>query len=369
MTSITCVGGDPVSPETDARCSENARNRRSHFHVAAVLIAVLGLLIVTALPGRSQTVDELANPEEAARKCRAELNRMNYSCDYLLQDVSLVFCDRGALRSCKFVLEGGPDFYGYADKVEPAKARVEQANTLAWQWHERYNLLTSLCEQADAECRSSFPFAAACQSRDRYQLQREEAVFNQRKAEEIGKRLEKEYKDAVHDRDTWAWAYQYCKDLQNRVGPCPDLQVRENQEQKCKNLEAIAQQFRPGRASGPTAPPAPTKTTQTTTNPPAPTGRTVKIGYINYQKLRNFSVTINGTTKDCSSGNDQRDHQGLLLRLRRLTSLPQGSGGLQFRCHPGPCFISVQASGYVTVKFDYTCNKDETLTTTLSKAP
>ena len=87
------------------------------------------------------------------------------------------------------------------------------------------------------------------------------------------------------------------------------------------------------------------------------TERKVKIGYVNYQKLFGFTVTINGTTKSCSSGFD--------------TSLPypKGDGDCSFDVTPGPCSISVSASGYQTVSFQHTCDKDETLMTTLLKKP
>jgi hypothetical protein len=87
------------------------------------------------------------------------------------------------------------------------------------------------------------------------------------------------------------------------------------------------------------------------------TERKVKIGYVNYQKLSGFSVTINGTNKGCNSGFEM--------------SLPylKGEGDCSFDVTPGPCSISVQASGYKTVTFQHTCDKDETMMTTLSKTP
>jgi hypothetical protein len=83
----------------------------------------------------------------------------------------------------------------------------------------------------------------------------------------------------------------------------------------------------------------------------------VKIGYVNYQKLHGFTVTVNGTTKSCSARFD--------------TSRPfgQGEGDCSFEVPAGPCSISVQASGYVTQSFQHTCDKDQTMMTTLSKTP
>jgi len=84
-----------------------------------------------------------------------------------------------------------------------------------------------------------------------------------------------------------AWAYQYCKDLQNRVGPCPDLQVRENQEQKCKNLEAIAQQFVP--AGRPAHSPSSADQDDSDTTNPCSDRENGQDWLHKLQKLRNFS--------------------------------------------------------------------------------
>jgi hypothetical protein len=87
------------------------------------------------------------------------------------------------------------------------------------------------------------------------------------------------------------------------------------------------------------------------------TTRTVKIGYLNYQKLAGFTVTINGATQTCGSTFDQS------------RPFRQGDGDCSFNITPGPCNISVSAPGYETVSFQKTCDKDETTMTSLSKKP
>jgi len=75
------------------------------------------------------------------------------------------------------------------------------------------------------------------------------------------------------------------------------------------------------------------------------------------QKLPNFTVTVNGTSQSCSSGFD--------------TSRPyrKGEEDCSFDVPAGQCRISVHASGYITQSFQHTCDRDETMMTTLSKAP
>ncbi len=85
------------------------------------------------------------------------------------------------------------------------------------------------------------------------------------------------------------------------------------------------------------------------------TGRTVKIGYINYQKLSGFTVSINGDSRDCKA------------IFHQSKPFKQGEGSCTFDVTPGPCSISVSASGYETVTFQHTCAKDETMMTTLTK--
>ena len=47
----------------------------------------------------------------------------------------------------------------------------------------------------------------------------------------------------------------------------------------------------------------------------------------------------------------------------------KGDGACAFEVPAGPCSISVSATGYTTLTFQHTCDKDETMMTTLSKAP
>ena len=114
-------------------------------------------------------------------------------------------------------------------------------------------------------------------------------------------------------------------------------------------------------AGGPTPPQSQTQTTTPPSKPPTtksqtPTARTVKIGYVNYQKLSGFTVSINGTSKSCSAGFDMS------------RPFAKGEGDCTFEVPAGPCSISVSASGYRSLSFQHTCDKDETMTTTLSKA-
>jgi hypothetical protein len=324
----------------------------------AALIVTFACILLASPTARSQTVDEMANPGKAYMKCLRELKAIEDS--FNANKIGMGFDDRIVTASCTELLQNkrGGGYDQAVQKVEQLKARIEQANALSRQWQERYNVLTPLLERAEAECRSSyFSSSAACQSRDRYRQQREEAAFNQRKAEEIGKRIEPEYDKCVKERDAWAGAYWECQQREKDYGRFALEQDIENQRRKCNTLLALAEQFPSAGTSGPTTPQPTTRKPQTTTKPPAPTTRTVKIGYVNYQKLPGFTVTVNGTTKSCSAGFD--------------TSRPfgQGEGDCSFEVPAGPCSISVQASGYVTQSFQHTCDKDQTMMTTLSKTP
>ncbi len=237
--------GDAMVIETGARCPANGRDRRSPPHVRAALMVTLAFILFTSPPVRSQTVDEMANPEEALRKCWADLKAMEDK----RARYDALRCDEVHLNFHRYHDE-------WARKADETKPRVEQANALSRQWQERYDLLTPLFERADAECRSSSSFAAACQTRDQYKQQREEAAFSQRKAEEIGKRLSEEYRSYVENRDGWTRAYQKCEAIGEvyRWDHTGVNATREEQLRKCDTLEALVQQFPSGRTSGPTTP-------------------------------------------------------------------------------------------------------------------
>jgi hypothetical protein len=112
-------GGDPLSGETDTRFSEKAWKRRLNSQVAALLIAAVCLLLITTPLVRSQTVDEMANPKEAAKKCRGgELNRMKTSFQYLYHDISRVFSTGGMIRPCFISVQASG--YVSANSIIPA---------------------------------------------------------------------------------------------------------------------------------------------------------------------------------------------------------------------------------------------------------
>jgi hypothetical protein len=264
---------------------------------------------------------------------------------------------------CADVLRKGPDeYYQRAQQVNETKQRLDQANDVARQWQERYNILAVAYERAEADCRSSNSSSSAtCQIRDTRKRERDEAASNQHRAEEIGKRLNEEHRSRVERRDLSARAYNSCTAI--RQSPYfVSEEALKDQEFKCQALAVRMQQFPTGTPGGPTTPQPQTQTTTPPSKPPttksqAPAARTVQIGYVNYQKLSGFTVTVNGTSKSCPSGFD--------------TTKPyrKGEGDCTFEITAGPCSISVKASGYTTASFDYTCDKDETMMTTLSKAP
>jgi len=316
------------------------------IHKALAAAAVMLVLILSGpVPVRSQTVDEMVNPGEAYRKCYETYSVMNA--------IRRDFKELG----CPDVLRNGRDeYYKLDQQAKDSMQKLDQANNVARQWQERYNTATAAYERAEAECRSSYiSSSAACQIRDNHKRERDEAASNQRRAEEIGKRFNEEYRSYVERRDIWARSYQACSAIQKS----PDYvseEVLEDQARKCRTLYTLMQQFPTGTPGDPTTRQSQTPTTTPPGKPQAPTARTVKIGYVNYQKLSGFTVSINGTSKSCSSGFDMsRPHA-------------KGDGDCTFEVPAGPCSISVSASGYRSLSFQHTCDKDETMMTTLSKA-
>jgi hypothetical protein len=94
------------------------------------------------------------------------------------------------------------------------------------------------------------------------------------------------------------------------------------------------------------------------------TGKTVRIGFVNYQKIQGFSVTVNGSNKSCSGGSD-----GVSWSNMPAPSQSTAAANCVFEILAGTCEVSAQAPGYQTQTFRMTCDKDQTSMITMIKSP
>jgi hypothetical protein len=92
------------------------------------------------------------------------------------------------------------------------------------------------------------------------------------------------------------------------------------------------------------------------------TGKTIKLGFINYQKISGFTVTVNGTTKTCSPGSSGASWSNVPAPSSK------GAGDCSFEVPVGTCNIRAQAPGYQTEAFDHKCDKDETVQITMIRS-
>jgi hypothetical protein len=93
------------------------------------------------------------------------------------------------------------------------------------------------------------------------------------------------------------------------------------------------------------------------------TGRMIKVGFVNYQKIPGFTVTLNGTTKSCSGGSGGASWSNV-----PATSQSQGAPDCVFEVPAGSCEVTAQASGYQTQTFRQTYDKDQTSMITMIKS-
>lgn len=97
---------------------------------------------------------------------------------------------------------------------------------------------------------------------------------------------------------------------------------------------------------------------------PGATGKTFKVGFVNYQKIQGFSVAIDGQSKSCSGGS------GGVSWSNTIPQQTQGSADcvLIFEIPAGSHEVTAQAPGYQTQTFRQTYDKDQNYMVTMIKS-
>lgn len=94
----------------------------------------------------------------------------------------------------------------------------------------------------------------------------------------------------------------------------------------------------------------------------AATGRTIKVGFINYQKIPGLTITVNGMSKSCSGGS------GGVSWSNTNPQSTQGTAECVFEIPAGSHEVIAQASGYQTQTFRQTYDKDQNYMITMIKS-
>jgi hypothetical protein len=94
----------------------------------------------------------------------------------------------------------------------------------------------------------------------------------------------------------------------------------------------------------------------------AATGRTIKVGFINYQKIPGLTITVSGMSKSCSGGS------GGVSWSNTNPQSTQGTAECVFEIPAGSHEVTAQASGYQTQTFRQTYDKDQNYMITMTKS-
>jgi hypothetical protein len=95
---------------------------------------------------------------------------------------------------------------------------------------------------------------------------------------------------------------------------------------------------------------------------PAATGRTIKVGFINYQKIPGLTITMSGMSKSCSGGS------GGVSWSNTNPQQTQGTAECVFEIPAGSHEVTAQASGYKTQNYRQTFDKDQNYMITMTKS-